>query len=96
MYIVSLTYTAPLETVDSHLDAHVAFLKKHYSLGNFLASGRKGPRTGGVILANAASRTQLDDIVKEDPFYIHAVASYEITEFVASMTCQEMNFIQNK
>jgi uncharacterized protein YciI len=53
MFIVSLTYKRPLEEVYRHLDAHVAYLKQEYANGSFIASGRKVPRTGGIILCNS-------------------------------------------
>lgn len=53
MFIVSLTYHASLEQIDAYLAEHVAFLKEQYAQGHFLASGRKVPRTGGIILARA-------------------------------------------
>lgn len=49
MYIVSLTYHRPIAEVDSHLDGHIARLKTYFQDGTFIASGRKNPRTGGVI-----------------------------------------------
>ena len=49
MYIISLTYKVPLDIIDQHLDSHVQFLNKQYEMGNFHASGRKVPSTGGII-----------------------------------------------
>ena len=48
MFIVSLTYIASLEEVDKHLAEHVKYLENQYELENFIASGRKVPRTGGI------------------------------------------------
>lgn len=81
MYIVSLNYVKPIEDVEKHLEAHVAFLDKYYESGNFIASGRKNPRTGGVILCNAENKEALNDILSEDPFNVNAIAEYEVTEF---------------
>lgn len=96
MFIISLTYQKNLEEVDAHLSAHVEFLKSHYAKGVFLASGRKNPRTGGVILALAANKAEMEAIIACDPFYIHGVAQYEITEFIASMTSPHVEFLANK
>ena len=85
MFIVSLTYKCPLSQVDQHLDAHVAYLKDQYAKGHFIASGRKVPRTGGVILAKAESKESLEKILAQDPFAQADLADYEITEFTASM-----------
>jgi uncharacterized protein YciI len=66
------------------MTAHVKFLKKYYSKNTFIASGRKIPRTGGIILAVADSKEQVEEIIHEDPFYIHKLADFTITEFRAS------------
>lgn len=85
MFIVSLTYMKPLEEVEKHLEAHVKYLKKQYAADSFIASGRKVPRTGGVILSKLENRDILEKILEEDPFKIHGIADYEIIEFVPTM-----------
>jgi uncharacterized protein YciI len=82
MFIVSLTYKKPLEEVDKHLNEHIEFLDKHYKEGFFICSGRKNPRTGGIIILNAKDRNEVEKIISEDPFYINAIAEYEIVEFL--------------
>ena len=96
MFIIALTYQKALEEVDKHLSAHVEFLKTHYAKGIFIASGRKNPRNGGVILALAANRAEIEAVIACDPFYIHDVATYEITEFTPSMTSPELAFLANQ
>lgn len=95
MFIVSLTYKAKLSEVDSYIAAHITYLEKYYAQGKFIVSGRKVPRTGGVILVNAASKCELDSILSEDPFYIADVAHYEITEFVPTMAANEFDALKN-
>ena len=41
MFIITLTYLRPLEELDALMPKHVAWLKKHYKSGLFLASGRQ-------------------------------------------------------
>lgn len=94
MFIISLTYIKPLEEVDVLLEEHIAYLKEQYDLGHFLASGRKVPRTGGVILARGVSREEIETIITLDPFYRHHVAEYEITEFSPTMTVEELEFLR--
>ncbi|MDA8090613.1 MAG: YciI family protein [Nitrospiraceae bacterium] len=96
MFIVSLEYKKPLAEVDSHLPAHIEYLKAQYKAGNFLLSGRKNPRTGGIILSNVKTKENLDQILKRDPFYQHQVADYDIIEFEPSMTCKELEFLKIK
>lgn len=95
MFVVSLTYKAELSEVDNYISEHIAYLEQYYDKGNFIASGRKVPRTGGVILAHAESREKLIAILQEDPFYKADVASYEVTEFVPSKVGQGFESLAN-
>ena len=90
MFIIALTYTAPLEQVEQHLAAHRQFLDKHYQSGVFLFSGRKEPRTVGIIVARAASRAEIGRIIGEDPFHQAGIADYEITEFIPVKTAPDL------
>ena len=49
MYIVSLNYVKTVSEVEKYLEEHIKFLEKYYEMGKFICSGRKNPRTGGVI-----------------------------------------------
>lgn len=44
------------------------------------------PRDGGVILAVAEDRAQIEEIVVADPFVTAGVCAYRVTEFVATKT----------
>jgi uncharacterized protein YciI len=90
MFIISLTYTGSLEQIDAHLAAHRAFLGEGYARGVLLMSGRKVPRDGGIILANAGSRAEVEELVRQDPFHQAGIARYEITEFVPTMTAEPL------
>lgn len=95
MFIVSLTYKRDLEEVDKHLDAHVAYLKQEYANGNFIASGRKIPRTGGIILSCVKNKDELESILANDPFHKEGIAEYDIIEFVPSMVAEGFEIIKN-
>ncbi|MDC7225102.1 MAG: YciI family protein [Spirochaetales bacterium] len=69
MFIISLNYKADLQEVDKHLEAHGEYLKEEYRKGNFIASGRKVPRTGGVILSRIEEEGELEEVLRRDPFY---------------------------
>ena len=86
MFVLELTYTAPVEQVDALMSEHVAWLDGQYAAGYFLASGRKQPRDGGVILAVAESREAIEAVAAGDPFVTGGVCAYRITEFVATKT----------
>ncbi|GAA1268987.1 YciI family protein [Kitasatospora nipponensis] len=90
MFVVTLTYTAPLERIDALVAEHVEWLDAHYASGAFLASGRQVPRVGGVILARAQSREALDAILAQDPFGRAGAAVYQVTEFLPTKTAPEL------
>ncbi|WP_422091176.1 YciI family protein [Tenacibaculum ovolyticum] len=93
MFIINITYKTELEKVNQFLNEHIKFLDEQYKLGNFLASGRKVPRTGGIILSKINNKTALERIIKKDPFNINKLANYELIEFVPSKTCNELKFL---
>jgi uncharacterized protein YciI len=84
MFIIDLNYIVPLEQLDKHMTEHVKFLHKYYKQNVFVASGRKVPRTGGIILALANSKEEVEQIMSEDPFTVHKLAEFKITEFQTS------------
>ena len=90
MFVIELAYKADLSVIDAHMAAHVKFLKKYYASGNFLVSGRKIPRDGGIILAVGKSRAEIDAIVREDPFHVHGLAEFRIIEFRASQRADDL------
>ena len=90
MFIVELTYRAPLAQIDAQMRPHMAFLRKYYAAGNFLISGRQDPRTGGIIVAVAESRERIEAIVAEDPFCRHGLAEVRIVEFRASQRADDI------
>ncbi|MFJ4210982.1 YciI family protein [Paenarthrobacter sp. NPDC089675] len=87
MFVVSLTYKVPDEIVDFHRPGHMAWLKDAFDAGVFLASGRRVPAIGGVLLSNV-DRPTLDDSLAKDPFYTNGVADFEIIEFTATSVAE--------
>ncbi len=90
MFVVLLHYVKPLETVDQHMKAHMTFVRACYREKVFLVSGRRVPRTGGVILARAPSKEELVEIIERDPFVVEGIATYEIIEFNSSQCAPEL------
>src|SRR5438552_11249845 len=90
MFVIDLVYKADLAEIDAHMAAHVVFLKKYYASGNFLVSGRKIPRDGGIIVAVGESRRHIEAIVKEDPFVTRGLADFRIIEFRASQRADDL------
>jgi uncharacterized protein YciI len=90
MFVIELVYKADLAKIDAHMTAHVRFLKKYYASGNFLISGRKIPRDGGIILAVGKSRAEIEAIIQEDPFHSHGLAEFRVIEFRASQRADDI------
>ena len=90
MFVIELIYKTDLDEIDAHMTAHVRFLKKYYAAGNFLVSGRKIPRDGGIIVAVGESRDEIERIAKEDPFYARKLADFRIVEFRASQRADDI------
>jgi uncharacterized protein YciI len=96
MFIIDLNYIVPLENLDAHMTEHVKFLRKYYDKNIFVTSGRKVPRTGGIILALANSREEIESILKEDPFHELKLAEFKITEFQTSQYHPDMKKVLKK
>ncbi len=94
MFVVTLTYTADLSEIDAALPDHVAWLEEQYAAGVLVASGRRVPRVGGVLLATAADRGDLDRRLATDPFRRRGLAEYEVVEFVASKVADGLARLQ--
>jgi len=84
MFLFLLTYTVPLDQVDGHVPAHMQWVAECYARGQFLLSGRKEPRSGGVIVASASTRAEAEGIAASDPFVLSGVARCEVVEFLVS------------
>lgn len=82
MFVISIDYKVDFDVIEPLIDEHFEFLNKYYEQGLFVVSGRKEPRTGGIIIVKNESRDSINEIIKEDPFHREGVADYKITEFV--------------
>ena len=90
MYIALLTYTAPETEVDYALPDHSDWLRKQFTKGVFLVSGKGNGAADHVILTRSVLRGRLDAILASDPFVIRRLARYEVIEFAATRTAQEL------
>lgn len=96
MFIVQLTYKTPLTEVDKYLQAHRQFLDYHYKQGLLIASGPLKPRTGGIIIAATSDRAHLEEVIKQDPYYLAEIADYQIIEFTPVKHCDELKTLIQK
>jgi uncharacterized protein YciI len=68
VFVLLVTYRAPLERIDELRPRHMAYLQRHYGDGTFLVSGRQRPPAGGVIVAADVDRAELERIIATDPY----------------------------
>ena len=90
MFVIELVYKADLAEIDRHMPAHMRFLKKYYASGQFVASGRKIPRDGGIILAVGPDRETIEAIAREDPFCANGLAEFRVIEFRVSQRADDV------
>ncbi|BDA78696.1 hypothetical protein LPTSP3_g16260 [Leptospira kobayashii] len=81
-FVVLLRYLVPLETVEKFVTVHREYLSTGYSKKLLLATGPQNPRSGGVLLARATTREEVQKFCDQDPFCIEGVAEYQIIEWV--------------
>ena len=81
MFVAIITYKKPREEVERHMEMHHHFLYDLYDEGCVVASGPMGDGRGGVILFRSPDLTTAENLLHNDPFYIHDIANYELIEF---------------
>jgi uncharacterized protein YciI len=81
VFVVLITYRKPVEEIRETVIRHRQFLQGGYQRGWLLFSGPQEDRTGGVILARAPSRTELEDFFKNDPYQLEGVADHRFIPF---------------
>jgi uncharacterized protein YciI len=81
--LILINYVVPLDEVDRTMKAHIAWLERGYDEGLFLLSGRRNPRTGGVIVCRGR-KAEVEALAASDPFVTSGAATIEVIEFNAS------------
>ena len=82
MILIELTHIADVHEIDMHLQEHRQFLQENYNKGFLLVSGPKIPRNGGICIA-MTSLEDAQNLMRNDPFWIHNLAEYRFVEFDA-------------
>lgn len=80
-FVIESTYLVPLDQLDTLLAAHRSHLAQAFDRGLLLASGPQSPRTGGMILARAKDKAEIDALLAADPFQKAGYSRYRVIEF---------------
>ena len=94
MFIILLKFAENRDQSDEYLDGHVAWLKRGFEDGVFLAAGLLQPDVGGGILAQDASRAAIESRAAEDPYVANRVVTAEIYEMDPSRTDERLAFLK--
>jgi uncharacterized protein YciI len=81
--LILINYVVALDEVDRHMQPHIDWLERGYDQGLFLLSGRRNPRTGGVIVSRG-HKAEVEALAASDPFVTSGAATIEVIEFNAS------------
>lgn len=90
MFLVLIEYKVPFEEVEPHVASHIDFVKSYVEKHKFVLTAKKVPRTGGVVLANFESKEELILVLKEDPFWVHDLANFDIIELQISQVSEAL------
>lgn len=84
MFLVTITYTQPIEAIEAKTAEHRAWLDQHVASGLVILGGPMVPRTGGILIVRSGgTKEELIELLKDDPFQIAGLADYAVTEFNA-------------
>ena len=73
MFVVISTYLKSLEEINEKRGDHLAFINNYVLAGKFIMLGRKNPVDGAVIIAHNVTREELEDIFKNDPYFVKSL-----------------------
>lgn len=67
-FVLEGEYLVPFDEIAPLIPKHREFLQRGYDAGHFLCSGPQNPARGGILVARADSREQLDAFLADEPF----------------------------
>lgn len=99
MYLIDITIKTdqvPADKADELLSGHRAWFSAQAQAGNFLLVGPyRDKAMAGLVIAQANSRAELDDLVAKDAYYPD-MATYDIHEFQANIIAENITDYRGK
>lgn len=99
MYLIDITIKAdlvPADKADELLAGHRAWFSVQAQAGIFLLVGPYRDKVmAGLVIAQANSRAELDDLVAKDAYYPD-MATYDIHEFQANIIAENITDYRGK
>ena len=78
LFIVTLTYRRPPEEIKAHLDAHRDWLIANMLAGSIAVAGPLESQAGGLIVAHAPNRAELDHMMDQDPCVLGGLVELDV------------------
>ncbi|KAB8180078.1 YciI family protein [Microbispora catharanthi] len=95
MFVVTVTYTAPLKDVDQWRPAHGEWLNDLITRRLLLVAGRQVPLVGGVYLTTDMPAEELAQILASDPYVLNNVATHSVVEFTPLLLADGLESLKN-
>ena len=93
MFVIFLKFSDNSKRAKDFMSGHMAWLKRGFDTGVFLAAGSLQPNAGGGIIACNTALPDLESFVGEDPFVVENVVKAEIQEITPSRVDERLQFL---
>ncbi|MCG8493720.1 MAG: hypothetical protein MI743_19025 [Sneathiellales bacterium] len=93
MHVVFLEFAENKAMAKDFMAGHVAWLKKGFQEEKFLLSGSLEEGRGGAILAKDMPKSEIENIINEDPFVKEGIVKATITEFSPGIADERLSFL---
>lgn len=95
MIIVKFVYLKPIEIVNKFREQHLDFLNKLAAEKKVIFGGRISDNSGGIAIFDLNNKKELEDILKNEPYFLNKVAIHEITEFGLKVVAKDFEKFLN-
>ncbi|MCZ0988645.1 YciI family protein [Streptomyces diastatochromogenes] len=96
MFVVTVTYTAPLDEVDRWRPAHGEWLNDLIARRLLLMAGRQPQSVGGVYIAPGMRAAEIDLLLATDPYVVNGVAEHHVVEFTPLLMAAGLEELQSQ
>lgn len=95
MIIVKFIYLKPIEIVNKFREQHLDFLNKLANEKKVIFAGRILDNSGGIAIFDLNDKKEVEDILKNEPYFLNQVANYNITEFGLKIIAEDLKKLIN-
>lgn len=96
LFMLRHRFQKPPGEFEAAYKGHRAFLERNFADGHFIGAGPCVPWDGGIILARAADRAEIENVVGTDPLVGEGITIYEITEWKTTVRSNGFDALLDK